>query len=76
MAGLLNKPLHVLMNVWKKVRIHLEKKEIIIKGNWGVSYELPDPVYEELRKRAKEGNISISQIIRGIIEKELSAKDK
>jgi predicted transcriptional regulator len=45
------------------------------KGNWGVSYELPDSVYEELRKRAEKENTSVTTIVRRIMEKELCKKN-
>ena len=45
------------------------------KGYWCVSYELPDPLYEELRKIAKEKKSSVSEIVRHLIEKDLSEKN-
>lgn len=43
-----------------------------IKGNWGVSYELPDPLYEDIRKMAKEKNTSVSEIVRHIIKEAIA----
>jgi len=51
------------------------ERTTVKRGNWGVSYELPDPIYERLRKRAEEEGVSISQIIRRILEERLSERD-